>query len=198
MSNLYKNIAYLCEEKGIKGAKLCNDIGMSKGILTDLKMGRRTGVNAVTAQKIASYFGVSVGYLLGEEKEKKPDIKYMMEGNNMSMAENMDEKNIFASNLKKYMKLQGKSRTDISNALGISYFTVTTWVNGTKYPRIDKIERLAQYFGIQKSDLIEEKEPATKDDERLAEFINLFTKLSPEQQDFVILQIKGVLSNKKI
>lgn len=73
MSILYKNIAALCEEKGIKGAKMCTDIGMSKGILTDLKMGRRSGVNAVTAQKIASYFGVSVGYLLGEEeKEKKP------------------------------------------------------------------------------------------------------------------------------
>ena len=73
MSNLYKNIATLCEEKGIKGAKLCNDIGMSKGILTDLKMGRKKSVNAETAQKIASYFGVSVGYLLGEEeKEKKP------------------------------------------------------------------------------------------------------------------------------
>ena len=73
MGILYENIAALCEEKGIKGAKMCNDIGMSKGILTDLKMGRRTGVNAVTAQKIASYFGVSVGYLLGEEeKEEKP------------------------------------------------------------------------------------------------------------------------------
>lgn len=73
MSILYKNIAALCEEKGIKGAKMCNDVGMSKGILTDLKMGRRSGVSAVTAQKIASYFGVSVGYLLGEEeKEKKP------------------------------------------------------------------------------------------------------------------------------
>ena len=73
MSILYENIAALCEEKGIKGAKMCTDIGMSKGILTDLKMGRRAGVNAVTAQKIASYFGVSVGYLLGEEeKEEKP------------------------------------------------------------------------------------------------------------------------------
>lgn len=76
MSILYENIAALCEEKGIKGAKLCNDIGMSKGILTDLKMGRRSGVSAVTAQKIASYFGVSVGYLLGEEeKEKKPTVE---------------------------------------------------------------------------------------------------------------------------
>lgn len=76
MSILYENIAALCEEKGIKGAKLCNDIGMSKGILTDLKMGRRSGVSAVTAQKIASYFGVSVGYLLGEEeKEEKPTVE---------------------------------------------------------------------------------------------------------------------------
>lgn len=69
MSILYNNIAALCEEKGIKGAKMCTDIGMSKGVLTDLKMGRRAGVNAVTAQKIASYFGVSVGYLLGEEEK---------------------------------------------------------------------------------------------------------------------------------
>ena len=73
MGNLYETIAELCEEKGIKGAKMCTDTGISKGLLTDLKMGRRTGVSAMTAQKIASYFGVSVGYLLGEEeKEEKP------------------------------------------------------------------------------------------------------------------------------
>lgn len=70
MSNLYERIHDLCEEKGIKGAKLCTDTGISKGLLTDLKMGRRTGVSAVTAQKIAAYFGVSVGYLLGEEEQK--------------------------------------------------------------------------------------------------------------------------------
>lgn len=73
MSNLYNVIADLCKEKGIKGAKMCTDTGISKGLLTDLKMGRRSGVSAATAQKIASYFGVSVGYLLGEEeKEEKP------------------------------------------------------------------------------------------------------------------------------
>ena len=73
---LYDNIIALCKQKGIKGGKMCTDIGISKGILTDLKMGRQTGVSAVTAQKIASYFGVSVGCLLGEEenegKKEKP------------------------------------------------------------------------------------------------------------------------------
>lgn len=71
MGNLYKNIATLCEGKGITGAKMCTDIGISKGLITDLKMGRRTGITAVTAQKIASYFGVSVAVLLGEEDIKK-------------------------------------------------------------------------------------------------------------------------------
>lgn len=71
MSILYENIIALCEERGIKGGKMCTDIGMSKGILTDLKMGRQTGISATNAQKIASYFGVSVGYLLGEEEKEK-------------------------------------------------------------------------------------------------------------------------------
>ena len=69
MGTLYENIIGLCQEKGIKGGKMCTDIGMSKGILTDLKMGRQAGISAANAQKIASYFGVSVGYLLGEEEK---------------------------------------------------------------------------------------------------------------------------------
>ena len=76
MGNLYETINTLCEERGIKGGKMCTEVGISKGLLTDLKMGRRSGVSAVTAQKIASYFDVSVGYLLGEEeKEEKPTVK---------------------------------------------------------------------------------------------------------------------------
>ena len=69
----------------------------------------------------------------------------------------MNNKNIFASNLKRYMEINNKSRRDIGEALGISYYTVSDWVNGKKYPRMDKVEMLADYFGILKSDLIEEK-----------------------------------------
>ena len=77
MGNLYDTILALCESRGIKGGKMCTDLGISKGLLTDLKMGRRTGVSAVTAQKIAAYFDVSVGYLLGEEdKKEQPTVQY--------------------------------------------------------------------------------------------------------------------------
>lgn len=71
MGTLYERIISLCQEKGITGGKLCTDLHMSKGTLTDLKMGRQTGISAAKAQKIASYFNVSVGYLLGEEEKEK-------------------------------------------------------------------------------------------------------------------------------
>lgn len=69
MSILYKRIESLCEEKGISGYRLCKDVGMSPNVLTELKMGRRDGLSAKNANKVAEYFGVSVGYLLGTEEK---------------------------------------------------------------------------------------------------------------------------------
>ena len=65
--NLYESILQLCQRDGIRPGRLCDELGISRGLMTDLKMGRKKGVNAETAQKIASFFGVSVGYLLGIE-----------------------------------------------------------------------------------------------------------------------------------
>ena len=67
MENLYLRIEALCEKRGIRPGRLCNDLGLSRALVTDLKMGRKKGVNAETAQKIASYFGITVGQLLGQE-----------------------------------------------------------------------------------------------------------------------------------
>ena len=66
MENLYERIEELCRSRGIRPGRLCNDLGISRGLVTALKMGRQKSVNAETAQKIASYFGVSVGQLLGQ------------------------------------------------------------------------------------------------------------------------------------
>lgn len=67
MENLYENIEKLCTQRGIRPGRLCNELGLSRGLITDLKMGRKKTVNAETAQKIASYFGISVGQLLGQK-----------------------------------------------------------------------------------------------------------------------------------
>lgn len=69
----------------------------------------------------------------------------------------MEHKNVFAENLKMLMKLHRKTRRDVCKDLGFSYFTFTDWVNGRYYPRMDKVDMLAEYFGVTKADLIEEK-----------------------------------------
>ena len=114
----------------------------------------------------------------------------------------MTNKNIFANNLKKQMELKGVSRTDIADALGISYFTVTDWVNGKKYPRMDKVERLANYFCILKSDLIEEKETIdntpgklklTEGEEML---LNLFRQIPEDAQKMYLEVLRAALKNQ--
>ena len=72
MGELYSNIARLCEKQGISGYRLCKNVGIQPSIMTDLKSGRKTSLSAKTADKIAAYFGVSVGYLLGTEEEEQP------------------------------------------------------------------------------------------------------------------------------
>ena len=69
----------------------------------------------------------------------------------------LGNKAILSKNLKKYIALSGKDRRELAEIWGFPYSTVSEWVNGRKYPRIDRIEIMADYFGILKSDLIEEK-----------------------------------------
>ena len=70
MANLYETIEKVCAERNIRPGRLCDELGLSRGLMTDLKMGRKKSVNAETARKIADYLGVSVGYLLGQDTPK--------------------------------------------------------------------------------------------------------------------------------
>ena len=70
----------------------------------------------------------------------------------------LGNKEILAENLKYYMELNHKDRNDIARDLDIPYTTITSWLKAEFYPRIDKIEMLANYFEIKKSDLVEKKE----------------------------------------
>lgn len=66
-------------------------------------------------------------------------------------------KKIFSKNLKKYMQMYDKSQTDLIEDLGLNRSSVSTWVNGTRLPRMDKVDMLANYFNVNRSNLLEEK-----------------------------------------
>lgn len=92
----------------------------------------------------------------------------------------LGNKEIFAKNLKYYMEINNKSRTELCKTLGFAYTTFSDWYNAKIYPGIDKIEMLANYFNIKKSDLIENKD----NDFRYASFDGAYldvTGLSEEE-----------------
>ena len=68
-------------------------------------------------------------------------------------------KDIFSKNLQYYMELHELNNKELSEILGVSESTVGKWLLRKSTPRMGVIEKLARYFNIQKSDLIEQKEP---------------------------------------
>lgn len=107
MCTLYESIISLCENRGIRGGKMCLDLGFSKSLLTDLKAGRKKSITSETAQKIADYFGVSVDRVLnGPYAEKAPtpkdervsdeDIKLALFGGDGEVTDEMWDEALFA------------------------------------------------------------------------------------------------------
>ena len=76
---------------------------------------------------------------------------------------NLGNKETMGKNIQYYLDLNRKTRQEICSALGLKYSTFTDWINANTYPRIDKIEKMANYFGIEKSDLIEERQSEKSD-----------------------------------
>lgn len=86
---------------------------------------------------------------------------------------NIGNKEILAKNLAYYVERCGKTQKELAEIVGVASTTFNDWMKAKKYPRIDRIEMLANYFGIQKSDLIEEKltEEQKNDNDTLASII---------------------------
>lgn len=70
----------------------------------------------------------------------------------------LGNKAVMSRNLRRLMAERRISAKELSRRLNFPYTTLLSWLKGDNYPRIDKIEAMAEYFGVLKSDLIEEPE----------------------------------------
>lgn len=87
-----------------------------------------------------------------------------------------ENKRIMAANIRRYMEAKGVTNQQLCEALGFKYTTFLDWIKAVTYPRIGKIEAMAAYFGVQKSDLIEEK--LTPEKEKDADFLaDIFVRM---------------------
>lgn len=115
---------------------------------------------------------------------------------------NIGNKEIFAKNLSFYLNRCGKDQKEVAEIVGVAPSTFNEWVKAKKYPRIDKIEILANYFGILKSDLIEDneeknppEEPKLSEGERM--LLDLFRRVPEDKQQMLLQMIRVALGNQE-
>ena len=110
----------------------------------------------------------------------------------------VENKEIFANNLSFYMEQKGVDRNTLCADLDLKYTTVRDWLKGITYPRIGKIELLANYFNINKSDLIENKLSTTQpSDSLLEEITNTARKLNTDNKKNVLRMSEDLLNEQE-
>lgn len=73
----------------------------------------------------------------------------------------LGNKKIMGNNILFYINERQIDRKEFAKIIGVPYSTLTGWINGITYPRIDRIQKMADYFGIEKADLVEEHKEQT-------------------------------------
>jgi transcriptional regulator with XRE-family HTH domain len=124
---------------------------------------------------------------------------------------NLGNKEVFAENFNYYLKRTGERKVDIARALNVSACAVSDWTKLRSYPRMDKVQMLAEHWGIEMSDLVEKhtfenKNYARKEAHKLsAELISdkdtlelyaLIKKLSPSHKDMVKTLVMSLLKEE--
>lgn len=107
-------------------------------------------------------------------------------------------KEVMAKNLRHYMAENNVTARELSRTLKFPYTTVVSWINADNYPRIDKIEAMADYFGIQKSDLIEDKKEPAEDDglsEKQKKFMQFLESVPDDKVDRLIRIMQSILED---
>lgn len=115
----------------------------------------------------------------------------------------LGNKEVLAKNLAYYLERSGKDQKEVAEVVGVAPSTFNEWMKAKKYPRIDKIEMLANYFGILKSDLIEEatedgyspSEPTLTEGEKV--LLDLFNRVPEDKQQMVLQMIRAALGNQE-
>lgn len=108
-------------------------------------------------------------------------------------------KEVFAKNLRYYMESRGKSQKELAEIVGVSAPTMNEWLKAKKYPRIDKIEILSNYFGILKSDLIEEKTEEHREMQKKNDTLSdIVLRLQTDEEFFSAVESLYNLDQKKL
>lgn len=180
MGESYNNICRLCDLKGISIGKLCSDIGMSRGIMTELKSGRTKQLGAKNLIRVAEYLGVSVDEVLGVKTDSPPPVDTGL-----------------VDRIRHLCKQSGLSLTKLEAILGFGNGTIGRWKSCN--PTYESLKSVADYFAVSIEYLAEgEKKAATQKgsghspvSEEVANIIDTLPDVTQEQALRLVRYIYG-------
>ena len=116
---------------------------------------------------------------------------------NNTIKTDLGNKEVFSRNLKRHLDKSGKLQKEVAKAVGVSTGTFCDWIKGRAYPRMDKVQKLAEFFGIKMSDLVENENVRTEtvsDKEQLV--LDLFHQIPDDRKEFFIKMLQVEIDNQ--
>ena len=108
----------------------------------------------------------------------------------------LGNKDVFSANLEYYIDSKNVTQRELAKAIGVTESSITDWITKRHYPRLDKIQLIAEFFGIQMTDLVEPRGNSKKsysDKEQLV--LELFHKIPDDRKDFFIKMLQVEIDN---
>ncbi len=112
---------------------------------------------------------------------------------------NIGNKETMAKNLSYYLDKTGISQKELAEVVGVASSTVNDWIKAKKYPRIDKIEIMADYFHVLKSDLIEEKSEEHRGmQEKNSTITNIIVRMRTDEDFLSLVETLSTLDKEQL
>ncbi len=182
------NLQYYVKISGFTQKEIAEELAISTATFSDWLNGKKfPRIDKI--EKLANFFGVSKSDLIE---------------NNVNEAETSkaDSLNVFPKNLRLLMAKAKKSRKEVSKAIGVSYFTFSDWCNGKKYPRIEKLQSLAKYFGVTAAELVGEQQAGTAKTETAKtsedSVLDIVIRLHTDKEFLTIVEEMSALDSEKL
>ena len=144
---MYDVFMQLMEEKGVTAYRVAKDTGITQATLSRWKTGR-VSPSIETLQVLAEYFGVTIDYLMGNTHAEEQTPPKTQKAPTLSQKDERDIKKKMYEIFAQLCKQHGVTPYKVSKETGVSQPTLSEWKKGTYTPKQDKLQKIADYFGV--------------------------------------------------
>lgn len=141
MEKFHEKLKMLRKKKGLTQQEVAELVHVGRGVYTNWELGNRNP-NYENLSMLACIFDVSIDYLLGDyleiSKERYLKLKKQKE----------EKKNLFSVRLKELRLRHGFNQEELAKQIGIKQNSYSDWEHGKCKPNYEKLEKIADFFGV--------------------------------------------------